>query len=389
MPLRVERPPLELVLRAIATVALGWLVIGAFLRRGMADGQVVDSEDLPKALDEWTSTPPADTLGLRLSEGVDQRTRDYLRALRANGSSVAWANEGILPVMLEAERLQDPAGGVVARIAAPAGSVFSLSDSLGVLDSVHVGRLGMSVRIPAFSGNIVLSAGATAASAAPRALGPDRSIVVLGMAGWESKFVVRALEERGWKVESRIGLAPGLSALQGKPFPLDTARHAAVIVLDSSAVGYTREIQQFVRAGGGLVIGAGATGYFTRVPSAEVATVTRPARSVTLAAWRNGSGRVIRTNQRESWRWRMVQGESAVADHREWWAGLVGAVAYRSGPSAESADPAPLATLTQELGPPGPLPGSEAAASLWPVALAVFLVSLFAEWLSRRLRGAA
>jgi hypothetical protein len=389
MPLPVERARLELGLRAFATVALGWLVAGAFLRHNMADGQRIDSGDLPRALREWTSAPPADTLGLRVSGGVDQPTRDYLRALRANGSSIAWTNEGILPIMLEAEPLQDPAGGVVARVAAPAGSVLSLSDSLGVLDSVHISRLGMSVRIPAFSGNIVLSAGATAASVAPRALRPDRFIVVLGMAGWESKFIVRALEERGWKVESRLGIAPGLSAIQGKPFPLDTARHATVIVLDSSAAGFAREIQQFVRAGGGLVIGAGAAEYIPRVPSPEVATVTRPARGVTLAAWRNGSGRVIRTDQLESWRWRMVQEENAVADHREWWAGLVGAVAYRPGASAGPGDPAPLATLIQELGPPGTLPGSDAATSLWPVALAVFLVSLFAEWLSRRLRGAA
>jgi hypothetical protein len=389
MPLRAERARLELILRAIATVALGWLVIGAFLRRGKADGQRIDSANLPGALREWTTVPPADTLGLRLAGGLDQRTRDYLQALRANGSSVAWANTGILPVMLEAEPLQDPAGGVVARIAGPSGTVLSLSDSLGVLDSVRIDRLGMAIRVPAFSGGITLSGGSTVASVAPRDSGPVRSIVVLGMAGWESKFAIRALEERGWKVESRIGIAPGLSTLRGKPLPLDTARHASVIALDSSAVGDTREIQQFVRSGGGLVLGGGAAAYLTRGPSAEVATLARPARGVTLAAWRSGSGRVIRTDQSESWRWRMLQGENAVADHREWWAGLVGAVAYRSGTPAERGEAAPLATLTEDLGPAGPLPGSKAAASLWPLALAVFLVSLFAEWLSRRLRGAA
>jgi hypothetical protein len=389
MPLRADRAGFEWSLRALATVALAWLVIGAFLVRTTSSGQRIDSADVPDALQAWTTSPPADTMGLRLSGGLDRRTLDYLRALRANGSAVAWTNEGVLPVMLEAEPLQDPAGGVVARITGTEGTVLSLSDSLGVLDSLRIDRLGITVRIPAYSGGIAVSTGSTVASVAPRAPGPARSIVVLGMAGWESKFTGRALEERGWTVESRIGIAPGLSTLRGKPFPLDTARHATVIALDSSAASYTREIQQFVRSGGGLVVGPGAAPYFARSPSAEVTTVAQRDRGVTLAAWRTGSGRVIRTDQPESWRWRMALGETSVADHREWWAGLVGAVAYRSGAVAELANPAPLASLVQELGSPGPLPGNTVPTTLWPVLLVVFLVSLFAEWLSRRLRGEA
>lgn len=389
MRLPADRSRLEWSLRVIAAVALAWLAIGAFLDRGKPGGLVIDSADLPGALQDWTTSPAADTMGLHLSAGLDRRTLDYLRALRASGSAVAWTNEGILPVMLEAEPLQDPAGGVVARIAGPANTAFSLSDSLGLLDSVRIDRLGATVRIPAFSGGIAVSSGSTVASAAPRAPVPERSIVVLGMAGWESKFTIRALEERGWTVESRIGIAPGLATLRGKPFPLDTAKHATVIALDSSAATYSREIQQFVRAGGGLVMGLAAAPYFARPPSAEVTTLVQRDRGVTLAAWRTGSGRVVRTDQQESWRWRMAQGETAVSDHREWWAGLVRAVAYRSGPVAEPGNPAPLASLVQELGPPGLLPGNRATLSSWPLLLAVFLVSLFAEWLSRRLRGAA
>ena len=150
-----------------------------------------------------------------------------------------------------------------------------------------------------------------------------------------------------------------------------------------------REIQRFVRGGGGLILGPRAADYFARSPSAEIATLTRPDRGVTLAAWRAVSGRVIQTNEGETWRWRMAQGETAVAEHRDWWAGLVGAVAYRSGSVAEPANPAPLATLVQEVGPPGSLPGNQATVSFWPLLLVVFVVSLFAEWMSRRLRGAA
>ena len=389
MPLRADRAGFEWSLRAIATVALAWLVIGVFLVRDKSGGQWIDSADLPNALQAWTTNPPAETMGLHLSGGLDRRTLHYLRALRANGSVLTWTNEGILPVMLEAEPVQDPAGGVVARIAGNAGTVLSLSDSLGFLDSLRINRLGMTVRIPAYSGGIAVSAGSTVASVQPRAAGPARSIVVLGMAGWESKFTIRALEERGWTVESRIGIAPRLATVQGKPFPLDTARHATVIALDSSAASYTREIRQFVRAGGGLVVAPGAAPYFAPSSSAEVTALPQRNLGVTLAAWRTGSGRVIRTNQKESWRRRMAQGETAVAEHQDWWAGLVGVVAYRSAAGAEPANPAPLASLIQELGPPGQLSVNQAATTLWPVLLALFLVSLFAEWLSRRMRGAA
>ena len=388
MPSPAERSRLEWALRAVATGALAWLVIGAFLERTKPGGLPVNSADLPGALGDWTVSPPADTIGLPLAAGLDRATLDYLRALRANSSAVIWMNQGILPLMLEAEPLEDPAGGVMARVSAPRGSILSLSDSLGVLDSLSIDYLGEAVRIPAFSGAIEVSAGSTIARAATRARGPARSIVVLGMAGWESKFVIRALDERGWTVESRVGIAPRLATLRGKPFPLDTARHATVIALDSSAATFSREIRQFVRAGGGLVLGPGAEPYFARSPS-EGSTVLQRDRGGALAAWRTGSGRVIRISEHETWRWRMAQEDTAVAGHRDWWSGLVSAVAYRSRGNAEPATPAPLAALVQELGPPGALPGNHAAIALWPYLLTVFLLVLFAEWLSRRLRGEA
>ena len=384
-----DRPGLERLLRVIATLALAWLVVGTFLAPNKPGGRVISAGNLPGALDEWATNPPADTMGLRLTGALDRRTLDYLRALRAGGTSVAWSNEGILSLMVEVEPLEDPVGGAMTRIAAPAGATITLADSLGVLDSINTDGLGRTVRVPAFSGSVAVSAGSTLASAAARYPGPLRSIVVLGMAGWESKFTIRALEERGWKVESRIGIAPNLSTLRGRPLPLDTERHAAVIALDSSAAGFARDIQRFVRSGGGLILAPGASAYFARSPSAEVISRPRRDRDVRLVAWRTGSGRVIQSSQQESWRWRMGTEENAVAEHRDWWAGLVGAVAYRSGPDAEPANPAPLATLVQELGSPGALPGNHAAMMLWPYLLAVFLVSLFAEWLSRRLRGAA
>jgi hypothetical protein len=248
-----------------------------------------------------------------------------------------------------------------------------------------------------------------------------RSVVVLGMAGWESRFVVQALEERGWSVESRIALAPGRFTTRGRPFPLDTARQAAVIALDSSAVSFAAEIHRFVESGGGLVVGDYAGPFLQRTAPASVGALVRPAASrvsgpdfrerlsfrrlgplregavglerrrgeVSLAAWRVRAGRVVQAGYRDTWRWRMEGGDGGAAEHRTWWAGLVATVAYRSGAvlSGES-NPAPLAALIQELGPPGALPEGAPPARLWPAFLAVFLTALLAEWTSRRLRGA-
>ena len=389
MPSPDKRARLEWLFRGIATVALAGLVAGAFLSQSRAHGQRMNAAELPHQFRRWTMIPPAETLGLVVTGAIDRPALDYLRALRANGTAVTWINEGLQPLMLETEPLQDPAGGIVARVTGTPGASLAVSDSLGILDSIRIDRLGATVRMPAFSGTVAVAAGGTVARAAPRLTGVDRSIVVLGMGGWEAKFVIRALEERGWTVESRIGLAPNLATLRGKPFPLDTTRQVAVIALDSSAAGYAREIQQFVRAGGGLIVGAAAAPFFARSPSAEVTTLVQRARGVTLAAWLTGSGRVIRTDQRDTWRWRMAPEDEAVANHRDWWAGLVGAVALRTDEDGREANPAPLASLVQELGPPGRLPGAGTHAAPWPGLLAVLLVSLFAEWLSRRMRGAA
>ena len=422
MPLPADRAGLERALRIIAAIAMIWLIAGAFGEREMQGGEVVAPGASMAALDRWATDPPADTIGLQLVGAPTPAMRDYLRALRANGTAIAWSNDGIAPVVIDAEALRDPAGGAIVRVASAAGSVVLLSDSLGALDSLRIDDLGGTVRVPAFSGSVAAAAGTTVASALPLSGRAERSLVVLGLAGWEAKFTIRALEERGWLVESRIALAPRLGTDQGKPFPLDTARHAAVIALDSTAATYSGEILQFVRSGGGLILGEAASPYMQRVAPAGIGTLVRPAavrsdggdpRSqlgfrnlaplregaqslelragrTAIAAWRVGSGRVLQSGYRDTWRWRMEGGENGVADHRAWWAGLAATVAYRPWTlEPREVNPAPLAALTLDLGPPGPLPSGRRSTPLWPLAFAILLVSLFAEWFSRRLRGAA
>ena len=422
MPLRADRSTLEWSLRVIAAAALAWLVVSAFSVREKSGGRVVEAGGLPAALDQWVVYPPADTLGLRLDRSLDGKTRDYLRAIRGNGTMISWGNAGIAPLMLEAELRQDPGGGAVVLLAGEGSETITLSDSLGLLDSVSLADRGMTVRVPAFSGPLGARAGTTIATAAPGRFQSDRSVVVLGMGGWESKFTVLALEERGWTVETRIGLAPGLATTRGRPFPLDTARHVAVVALDSSVAPYARQIHQFVRSGGGLILGEAASPYLPAAAPASLASVIRPAHRaatgvdfrqrlaftaldrlredavileernsrVVIAAWRIGSGRVLQVGYRDLWRWRMEGGDNAVAEHRNWWAGLVAATAYRpSAQPAAGANPAPFARLVQEFGPPVSLPSTDSSPTVWPLLLVIVLVSLYAEWLSRRLRGLA
>lgn len=422
MPSPADRAVVERSLRIIAAIALAWLVAGAFTERKKAGGEVVAPGSSLAALDRWAASPPADTLGLELVTAPSQVMRDYLRALRTSGTAIAWSNDGIPAIVIDAEVLLDPAGGTIVRVAADRGAAVAVSDSLGLLDSLPIDGIGATLRVPVFSGAVAATTGSTIASTLPLPGPADRSVVVLALAGWESKFTIRALEERGWRVESRIAIAPRLESVQGKPFPLDTARHAAVIALDSSAGKYAREIQEFVRSGGGLILGHAASPSLARLAPASIETLVRPAtrrvdggdprgqlgfrtlgsmregaialetrggRTV-LAARRVGSGRVLQSGYQDTWRWRMEGGDDAVAGHRAWWAGLVATVAHRSSSgNPQVGNPAPLATLIQDLGPPSPLPSDRHSRPLWPLALGILVLSLFAEWLSRRLRGAA
>src|SRR5207248_7289969 len=105
-------------------------------------------------------------------------------------------------------------GGVRVDVAAPPHSTVAVGegerDTLGTADTAHVVGVGASVVEPAASDALVArTAGATATVASPP---PVRlgSVVVLGRAGWEAKFVAAALEERGWSVRLRVSGAPGI-----------------------------------------------------------------------------------------------------------------------------------------------------------------------------------
>ena len=113
---------------------------------------------------------------------------------------------------------------------------------------------------------------------------------------------------------------------------------------------------------------------------------------ITGAARREGAGRILQLGFDETWRWRMQGGADAVVKHRAWWSRVVASVAATPlAPIAESpsAEGAPLARFVDALGPPvSGAPGSTSPHQLPGWLFPALLLTLLAEWGSRRWRGA-
>ena len=420
MPSRAERRrPVEHAARVAALALLAvslWRAAGA-LRAG-------DAPAVHAALDG--SVTPA--------------TRDSLAALARAGVRVTWSG-ALAPVAAMAEAVREPAAGW--RVSVVSGGPVSLGDSVGVIDSLPTG--GGTLTAAAIRGALSVRDGRTSASAsAATADVPELGrVLVYGRAGWESKFTIAALEEQGWRVDTRLRVGGDADVTQGAARAPTTARHAAVVVLDTAIGADAAAITRFVRAGGGLVMageGAGARSLAALAPS-RVARVeppeTRefeghdPTHALPLhvlgalrddavlledregtpatAARRVGAGRVVQMGYAETWRWRMQAEDRGVVEHRAYWSRLVGtaAAAARGGvapPSDASGvrtaarasadpdprDPAPLALAVHALGPPSaPPPRSAPSGPALPFWLAPLILGLLvAEWASRRTRGA-
>jgi len=304
-------------------------------------------------------------------------------------------------------------------------------------------QAGIILPLPEVAGAVrVRAGGVTARVPAPAAPPRFGAVLVVAHAGWEGRFAAAALEERGWTVRTRFAVAPGVvvgdagrHGVERAALPprLDTAVLAAVIVLDSTGAVLAPALARYVRAGGGLVLAgeaARAPALAALAPAAPGPTIddsagaivplARPradavplaarrvdgARTLVAAARRVGAGRVVQMADAESWRQRMRPDDGAAAEHRAWWAQAVAAAAYApvapaapAPPSAADlpADPAPLAATVAALGPAGDPPAAGAPATrpasssrvpdavLVPLALA----ALLAEVASRRLRGAS
>jgi hypothetical protein len=231
---------------------------------------------------------------------------------------------------------------------------------------------------------------AAAAGAWVDSAGPPRVLVRAGFPDWEAKFVTRALEESGAKVETSMALGRGLAVQEGGGGGISPARLApvdAVIVLDGAPLegAEAAALAEWAQRGGGVLLQgdrAGAAGFGLVRPADASATVdgsairwSAPAELAPLPADRVGAsarpfaaigtaaavaaqapagpllalrplgrGRAAALALGETWRWRMEAGR--VAEHREFWRSLVDWLS--------SARPEPLAIrLAGATGPVG------------------------------------
>ncbi|HEX6057871.1 MAG TPA: hypothetical protein VFZ11_02545 [Gemmatimonadaceae bacterium] len=429
MPSRAElsRRVLEPALRIAALAALGWSLWRAVAPAATAGLVVVDGGALAAALARWSTGAAPESVHAGLDALPDAATRDWLAALARSGTSVGWSVGDAPALAVSVAPVPGPAGGVRIAVAAPASRLVALRDAVGPLDTVRAGGAGASLEAAAPVGAVVATSGGARASRAshdPGEASEPKRVLVLARAGWEGKFVVAALEERGWRVEARLAVAPGARVEQGTIAP-DTARHAAVVVLDTSAAPLAPALARYARSGGGLVLGAegsrlatlaalapGRVGARVLPPAArdagDVSRASLPYRpialradgvplerrgdAVVLAARRASAGRVALVGLEETWLWRMAGDDGSAAAHRAWWSRVVAAVASTGhAPVVGAPEAAPLAAAIQALGPPRPAPqaaGAPPADGLPAWALALALTAFLAEWLLRRLRGA-
>jgi len=422
MPSLASRATIERALRALGLAGVGVLALGASMTP-VARGPVTAT---PHTIADRIALRDADTLTFALDGPPDAAHRALLVGIRRNGQVVEWSAVHAWPAALELEALTDPQGAVLARVGAPRGATARLNDALGTVASTAIGRAGATFLLPRLADAAWLVLDDDSVARAVSAGTPVGRVVVLGRAGWEARFVVAALEKRGWTVAARLALAPDLWFTRGEPLPLDTSRFAAAVVLDTTAGDIASQLARFVRDGGGLVIAGeagrigalrgvapGASGPRTR-PRAVSRIADRPletlayhpvsplgrdavplayeGKDVVLAARRARAGRVIQVGYDDTWRWRMTGAEDAPRAHAAWWSELVSAVARRADlPSRGNTAAAPYAAAVAALGDPVTLEGRDRTGrvALWPWLLGLSLAVLLGEWTSRRLRGAA
>jgi len=431
MPSRAEmRVRVEHALRGIVIAVLAVMLWQSLHQQLDSGGQAVRARGVGDGLPEWSvfSKVP-DRIHVQLNSVPSPLERAWLGALAGAGSSVTWSGD-LPPVMIDAQPVASPTGGTKILVAAPNGSSVVISDDVGVLDTVWAQSAGATLALNSIAGQVRASVDGSAAFTIPRDSVMLHKVLVLGNAGWESKFVVASLEEEGWKVDTFIRVAPGVDVTQGSAAVIDTSRYSAVLALDGASSPYANRIIEFARTGGGVVLAtqaasldamalirAGATGRATSdagpiQPSgsvtlaalalapitslkSEAIALEKRARAVAVAARRIGAGRALQLGYEDTWRWRMGGGEGAVRDHRQWWTGLVSSVAYAQLVPLEAAtidtDEAPMIGLVAAIGPGASV---SAIANLstelsdWMAWLFVLLsLGFIGEIASRRARG--
>jgi hypothetical protein len=366
--------------------------------------------------------------------------RAALAAASAGGMALSWTDSSRASgLAIGATSAPDAADELVISASGAPGALVMRDDG-GVLDSLPVAASNASLLVRRGAAWVeAAQRGSAARIAVPAALVRKR-ILLYGRPGWETKFTIAALEEAGWQTDATLPVSPTASVTVGSPSALDTGRYAAAIVLDSG-VARGAALTRFVAQGGGVILSgdalhdralaavtpARAVGSRAAIPGgllspsptsgleavrvaplADALVLQREAdRAPSVVVMRRGTGRVLASVYRESWRWRMEGGDDAVEAHRAWWTGQLRAVAYAppiiepdstdrsAAVTAITSNAAPYADLVAGLGAPSDPPARGTAVAAAPgqrrfdlVLLGAALAALLAEWASRRLRGA-
>ncbi len=430
MPLPTDgaRFPRERILRSLGVAAL--LALAARLLLTPPSGAAamrMTTVDLGPSLIRATQVKAPD-IWLEATRTLTPEERDWLRALDRAGSPVGWnAPQPLAPLAIQAEPVVAPGRRHAISILAPPDAPVAVRDDVGLVDSLRAGAGGTLSLETSATGALHVSAPAGTATIPSLDSAIVRRLLVVGPAGWESKYVVAALEESGWMVEARLSVAPNVHVGDGRVAPLDTSRLAAVVLLDSLALRLA-DVTRYLRSGGGVVLAFGAasqaalaslagvvpaerlrgelgalaspdprrglSGIAFRVRDGRSTVLERRGPSAVVVARRAGAGRVVALGTDDTWRWRMQGPDGSVEAHRAWWSAAVSRVAYAPVPNVAGSrglDAVPLAAMHAVLGPPSPAPVMASLAStsiVDAVLLMVALLALLGEWASRRLRGA-
>jgi hypothetical protein len=422
--MRSPRSTFELVCRLAAFGVLGWLLGGSLMSSPTRRLERASTNGIAARVAVWTRTTPNVRLHADLTTTPDPWIVDWLAALGHSGHGVTWSGSPPAAAM-SSEAVADPRGSVRVDIAAPAYTRVVLRDSASVVDSVRVSELGATIMTPLVVGELVADVGGQRVVASAPDSARLRAIVVVGDASWEGKFIVSALEERGWPVVVRFHVAPNVDVTQGGFPVLDTSRVAAVVAIDTTVQSLGSALEHFVHEGGGLIlagaastasavaaltpgslgartrvvvapadtIGLGTTGFYpvTALKSDGVILDRRPS-GIAVAARRVGAGRVMQIGYDDSWRWRMAGGPGSDVAYRDWWSRAVASVAYLPGllPRDGATQPAsaPLAHLIERLGPARPVSAESLSSTAIDqrILLGLIMIFLLMEWSSRRLR---
>jgi hypothetical protein len=216
------RAIVEAVLRVVSIALLAWMLWLSLEYRRAYRVMSTRSVDITRALREWSTSGVApNVIHVQLDSTPKALDRDWLAALGAAGSKVTWS--GALPALaVDVQPVVAPRGGMTVLAAAPDSARLVISDDVGALDTVDARSGGARFAIPTASGSVIVHAGGARAEARIPNPVQLRRVLVLGDAGWDTKFTVAALEEDGWKVDATMRVAPGASVTQGSTAPIDT-----------------------------------------------------------------------------------------------------------------------------------------------------------------------